>query len=98
MDREDVLRRLRAHEPELRRLGVSGLSLFGSVARGEARPDSDVDLAAEFDRTRPFGLFRFVEVQERLRTLLGGKVDLVGEPIEKARFRERVNQDRLRVF
>jgi predicted nucleotidyltransferase len=38
------------------------LSLFGSVARGEAGPGSDVDLAAEIDRSRHFGLFQFVEL------------------------------------
>ena len=98
MDRDDILKRLRAHEAELRRLGVSRLSLFGSVARGEAGPDSDVDVAAEFDRARPFGLFQFVELEERLAELLGLKVDLVGEPIAKPRFRARVDRDRVHVF
>lgn len=79
-------------------MGVARLSLFGSVARGEAGPDSDVDLAAEFDRSRPFGLFQFVRLEERLGDLLGIKVDLVGEPIAKPRFRARVDRDRVHVF
>ena len=49
MDREQVIARLRAHERELRAAGVVQLSLFGSVARGEARPDSDVDVAVKLD-------------------------------------------------
>ena len=98
MDRDAVLERLRAHEAELKAMGVARLSLFGSVARGEAKAGSDVDLAAEFDRERHFGLFQFVELEARLAELLGVKVDLVGEPIGKARFRVRVDRDRVHVF
>ena len=47
---DDVIATLRAHEAELRAAGIHRLSLFGSVARGDAGPDSDVDLAAELDR------------------------------------------------
>lgn len=47
---DDVIATLRAHEAELRAAGVKRLSLFGSVARGDAGPDSDVDLVAELDR------------------------------------------------
>jgi uncharacterized protein len=98
MDRDAILARLRAHEAELKAMGVARLSLFGSVARGEAGPDSDVDVAAEFDHSRHFGLFQFVALQARLAELLGVKVDLVGEPIRKERFRARVDQDRVHVF
>jgi predicted nucleotidyltransferase len=98
MDRDAIPERLRAHEAELKAMGVARLSLFGSMARGEAGPGSDVDLAAEFDRSRHFGIFQFVELQAKLGDLLGAKVDLVGEPIEKPRFRARVEQDRVHVF
>lgn len=43
MNREEVLQILRTHQQELKDLGVRSLELFGSVARNEARPDSDVD-------------------------------------------------------
>ena len=98
MDRDAVLERLRAHEAELKAMGVARLSLFGSVARGEAGPESDVDVAAEFDRARPFGLTQFVALEERLSELLDTRVDLVGEPIRKERFRARVDRDRVHVF
>ena len=48
-ERERVLALLRTREPELRALGVSLLRLYGSMARGEAGPESDVDLMAELD-------------------------------------------------
>jgi predicted nucleotidyltransferase len=96
MDRDAVLERLRAHEAELKAMGVARLSLFGSVARGEAGPESDVDLAAEFDR--PFGIFQFAAVEGRLRDLMGRPVDLVGEPARKPRVRQAIDRDRVRAF
>jgi hypothetical protein len=52
---EHMIATLRAHEGELRRAGIRHLSLFGSVARGDATVDSDVDLAVEFAPPRPHG-------------------------------------------
>ncbi|HYW14674.1 MAG TPA: nucleotidyltransferase family protein [Allosphingosinicella sp.] len=98
MDKDAVLERLRAHKAELKAMGVARLSLFGSVARGEARPDSDVDLAAEFDRTRPFGMFQFAALEGRLRDLMGLPVDLVGEPARKPRMQQAIDRDRVRAF
>jgi predicted nucleotidyltransferase len=98
MDRDAVLERLRAHEAELKAMGVARLSLFGSVARGEAGPNSDVDLAAEFDRSRPFGIFQFAALERRLRDLMGLPVDLVGEPARKPRVQRAIDRDRVRAF
>ncbi len=49
MSRDEIINILRRHEAELRQLGVVRLSLFGLVARGEAGPESDIDVAASFD-------------------------------------------------
>lgn len=49
MDRSAILARLKEHEAELRRRGVARVALFGSAARGEARPDSDIDLMVDVD-------------------------------------------------
>jgi uncharacterized protein len=75
MRRSEALRIIAQHERELRNLGVRSLSLFGSVARDQAGPGSDVDMLVEFDR--PVGYFHLFDVQERLEALLGCKVDLV---------------------
>jgi predicted nucleotidyltransferase len=98
MDRQTVIDRLSGHERELRALGVKSLALFGSTARGESGPESDVDLAATFDDAARVGLFDFVGIQERLRELLEVPVDLVGEPARKARLQAEIDRDRLRVF
>lgn len=93
-----VLDRLAGHADELKALGLTSLALFGSTARGEARADSDVDLAAGIDAERPIGLFRFAAIRERIEDLLGVTVDLIAEPIERPALRARVERDRVRVF
>lgn len=75
MRRAEALRVIAQHERELRELGVRSLSLFGSVARDQAATGSDIDLLVEFER--PVGYFHLFEVQDRLETFLGCKVDLV---------------------
>jgi len=48
MTRDSIIETLREHMDEIRRHGVAHLAVFGSVARGEERPDSDVDILVEF--------------------------------------------------
>jgi predicted nucleotidyltransferase len=55
MNRADVISKLKAVEPTLRAHGVAALYLFGSYARDEADPDSDVDVFVDKDPGRPFG-------------------------------------------
>ena len=76
MSREQVLSALTGVFPRLSsEYGVSSLALFGSVARGDARPDSDVDVLVEF--RQPIGLLRFGALQAELEDLIGRRVDLV---------------------
>ena len=73
---EEVKNALAAHKAEIKAQGVKSLAVFGSVARGDAGPGSDVDLLVEFNRS--VGLFHFIHMQEFLGDLLGGApVDLV---------------------
>lgn len=74
MRRTDALKRIETHRAELRALGVRSLLIFGSVARDEARTDSDVDVIAEF--TEPIGYFHLFRVQHWLEEILGARVDL----------------------
>ena len=75
-DIDDFRRILRQHMPLLReRYGVESLGLFGSYLRGDANPDSDLDLLVRFHQTP--GLIRFVELENYLSDLLGLRVDLV---------------------
>jgi uncharacterized protein len=95
---EDVISLLRRHASELRAAGILHISLFGSVARRKARADSDIDLAVEFDRGARMDLFALAGLERRLAEILGRKVDLVPEPVEKARLSKNIERDRRRAF
>jgi predicted nucleotidyltransferase len=95
VNKDSVIATLRAHEAELRSAGVLSLRLFGSVARDEALPDSDVDLMARFDRRRCRTLLDYAGIEGRLAELLNVHVDLapedmMHEPIKTAAEREAV--------
>lgn len=90
----DVQARLKPYREELEALHVRSLSLFGSVARDEAGPDSDVDLLVDFDA--PVGLFEFLELKERLEEILGTHVDLVTRNGLKPQLRERILREVVR--
>ena len=75
----------------LHAFGVVHVSLFGSVARDEARGDSDVDLLVEFGR--PIGLFEFARLQRELGQRLGRRVEIVTVDALKPQLRERILQE-----
>jgi predicted nucleotidyltransferase len=79
-------------------MGIEHLAIFGSTARDEQRPDSDVDLAAKLDDSQSFGLMRLVQMEESLQSLLGIAVDLVTEPSDTARLQADIDRDRVHVF
>ncbi|MBX3006355.1 MAG: nucleotidyltransferase family protein [Anaerolineales bacterium] len=71
--------------------GVSRLAVFGSFARGEETPTSDIDILVEFER--PIGLFRFVQLEAQLADLLNRRVDLVTEKALKPALKPEILQD-----
>lgn len=95
---EQVIATLRAHESELRAAGVRSLLLFGSVARSQERPGSDVDLAVRLDPDSRLGLFRFLALENHLSDLLGQTVQLLPEPLEPTRLLVNLSRDARRVF
>ena len=70
-----VIRRLRQHQDELERLGIKQLYVYGSVARGDARPWSDVDLFADLADEASWNIVRWGHVLDRLGEILGRRVD-----------------------
>lgn len=96
MNKGCVIETLRRHEPELKAAGIVHLRLFGSVARGEESAESDVDLMADFDRSRRLTLFDMARLENRLSDLLGEKVELcpaasMKEPVRARALREAVH-------
>jgi uncharacterized protein len=76
-----------------RRFGVKELSLFGSAARGEMRPDSDIDLMVEFEPGVRVGLIKFESLIEALEYLAGRRIDLVTKRGLKPWIRTEVLKD-----
>jgi predicted nucleotidyltransferase len=95
---KDVIATLRAHEAELRQGGIRRLSLFGCLARGDAEAGSDVDLAVELDPAAHMDLFRLSALERRISEILGRRVDLLPEPVEKPRLPANIDRDRLLAF
>ena len=96
MNKNEILEILRAHRDELRkRFGVKSLAVFGSVARGEAGPDSDVDILVEFEGRATFD--RYMGLKFFLEDLLGRRVDLVTRKALKPRLRPYVEREAIYV-
>lgn len=82
--------------PILKKHNAIEAYVFGSTARGENRPDSDVDILVRFNHMD--SLFKFVGVKLDLEDVLGKKVDLVEMGALRSEFREGVNQDKVRII
>jgi predicted nucleotidyltransferase len=76
MNRENVIETLRAHERELRNRGVLHAALFGSMARNEATPESDIDIMIEIDPEAPVGVYEYVAITHYLSDLFPVRVDV----------------------
>jgi len=102
MRQSEVISALRAHEDELKQAGIASLSVIGSVARGDDRPDSDVDVVvrlADDARHEGFAYFgRIDRLRRRLEAILARHVDLIAEPVQKERLRREIEKDRVLAF
>ena len=76
MRRDDVIARLKQTEPALRGFGIAALYLFGSHARGEAQPDSDVDVFVDPASDEAFGFLPFMSAYETLRKAFGDEIEI----------------------
>jgi uncharacterized protein len=97
MEASEAIDRLKAHETELKQLGVEHLYLFGSTARGESRGDSDVDLF--FDHPEgSLGLFQLMDVKEAASRILGCKTDIMTRRSIHRTMRNRIEASAQQVF
>jgi predicted nucleotidyltransferase len=97
MDRAAAIATLKAHEAELKQLGVQHLYLFGSTARGDAREDSDVDLFFDYEKGK-FGVFDLMDVRERASSILGRKADIMTRDSLHKTLRGRIEATAIPVF
>ncbi|HSU17707.1 nucleotidyltransferase family protein [Longimicrobium sp.] len=92
--RDRVLDVLRKNREDLKSYGATSISVFGSVARGEAGPGSDVDLLVEVDDRMT--LFRLSRLKNHLQELLGLPVDLVTPGALRPHMRETILAEAIR--
>ena len=97
MRREEVIARLRQHEADLKRLGVEHLYLFGSMARGEAKDDSDIDLFFDYEKGK-LGLFKLMDVKAFAARILGRETDIMTRDSLHKTLRQTIEATALRVF
>jgi hypothetical protein len=95
---EQVVGILRSNADVLRARGILHAAVFGSVARGEARPESDIDILVDLEPGKPSGLFEYVRLQRDVAALFGCRVDLVEREALRPLVREEASRDAVNVF
>src|SRR5580693_9147157 len=95
---QDALELLRNHEADLRSLGVAHAAVFGSVARGEARSGSDIDVLVELDETHPIGVFEYARLKLYIGQLFDGSGDVVNRRTLKPLLRSNILHDAIDAF
>lgn len=102
MSKEEIIAKLVEHRSEFEAAGIRHMSLFGSVARGDDGPESDIDVAVSLEERvvqSGFGYFGTLEdVRKRIQDLTGRSVDILPEPVRKERLRREVERDRVVAF
>ncbi len=98
MNSAQTIANLKSLEPDLRAQGVCALYLFGSAARDEAGPDSDIDLAFDIAPGVKFSLFDQARIMIELGKVLGSKVDFVPRGEIHPYIRARVESEQVKVF
>jgi predicted nucleotidyltransferase len=96
--RDQIIATLRAHQAELRRRGVRHAALFGSVARGEARPKSDIDIMIELEPQASVDLFEYVGITQYIADLFPARVDVANRSCLKPLVRPSAERDAVYAF
>ncbi len=98
MTLDKALEILRANQAMLRARGVLHAAVFGSVARGEARDDSDVDVLVEIDREMHISVFDYAGIVLELADIMGRKVDIAQAKSLKPIVKEEVLREKIDAF
>lgn len=98
MKRSDAVKKLKKHADAVKSMGATALYLFGSTARNEAQPSSDLDLFIDYDPTRSFSLLDVVGIKQLLEEELSVEVDVTTRNSLHPMLRTDIEQTAVRVF
>jgi uncharacterized protein len=98
MNSSEALETLRRSEPDLRARGVRRAAVFGSVARGVSRPDSDIDIMVEIDPDAHLTVFDYAGLKDYIASLFDGPVDVVNRDGLKPYVRPAATADAIYAF
>ena len=98
MNRQDAIGILQKHADDLRARGVQHAALFGSVVRGEAIPDSDIDILIELDPNAKIGVFKYAGIRRYIADLFNNPVDVVDRNSLKPHVRPSAEHDAIYAF
>lgn len=98
MNRQDIIARLRENQAALKQRGVAHAALFGSRARGDARPDSDTDIMIEIDPEARIGVYEYVGLKEYIASLFDGPIDVVNRDSLKPYVKPAATADAIYAF
>jgi uncharacterized protein len=97
MGREDIIERIRARAEAVRALGATALYIYGSRARGEEQPDSDLDVFVDYDPAK-FSFVELVELEDMLARELGLKVQLGTHDALHPLIKSKIEREAVRVL
>jgi uncharacterized protein len=98
MNAETAVATLRRHEKELRARGVAHAAIFGSVARSENRPDSDLDILVEFEPGAEGGVYDYIRFKAYVASLFDTRVDVIDRAALKPHLRVPAARDLMYAF
>ncbi len=98
VNRETLLARLRSLRPSFVRAGITRMWLVGSRARGDNRPDSDIDLMVEIDETRKFSLLDLIGVKHLVEDEIGLPADMLMRRSLSPATASSTTRDAIKVF